>query len=423
MKKPYTSYEEFIKKRRLVRAHHAKYYAGHVRTYLDFCCNDRTRLNYHTVGLFLQSIEGKLQDWQIRQTDEAITMYFANYLPQVHGMVIKESAEVTSIPEGAGTGTWTQVERLVKKAAAVRRFADSTVKTYVGHIRRFGEHMEYKCPTALQPDDVKNYLTHLAMVRKISASTQNQAFNALLFLFRRILGRELEGLADTLRAPTRRNLPVVLSREEVKAVLAGMTGVHRLLGELAYGTGMRRGEIVSLRVQDLDFGGGMIQIRAAKHNTDRTVPLPKTLIQPLQAHIAAVKEVHDSDLAAGYAGVRLPGALHRKYPRAPWEFGWQWLFPAPELTVENDTGMVRREHVNAGEFAKEFKRSKETAGIYRKAGPHSLRHSFATHLLEAGTDIRTLQDILGHKSVETTMIYTHVIKDRFGGMQNPLDNL
>ncbi|OVE80796.1 hypothetical protein BVY04_04995 [bacterium M21] len=267
----------------------------------------------------------------------------------------------------------------------------------------------------------RNYLTNLARVEHVSASTQNQAFNAILFLFRSVLGKELKNMRSTPRGRKGNYLPVVLSHEEVDGIFAQMDGVFSLIVELAYGTGLRRKELVSLRVQDIDFGRKQTIVRDGKGGVDRITLLPEKLAPRLKEQVSRVAEQHEEDIKAGAGAVTLPHALARKYPNAPKELGWQWVFPTPNLTLDPVGGFMTRGHIFEGMPQRYLRAAKQAAGVHKKVGMHTMRHTFATHLLEAGTDIRTIQELLGHKSIETTMVYTHIVASRFGGVKSPLD--
>ncbi|WP_332252184.1 integron integrase [Thioalkalivibrio thiocyanodenitrificans] len=268
---------------------------------------------------------------------------------------------------------------------------------------------------------VRAFLEHLAVKKRVSASTQNQALCALVFLYEQVFGKRLGELEGFVRARRPRTVPVVLSRAEVKALLSGLDGVHRLIASLLYGTGMRLLEGLRLRVQDVDFDYRRIHVRRAKGNKDRYVPLPDSLADELRKQIETVRELHEKDLAAGYGEVVLPGALNRKYPNAGRELGWQFLFPAGRLAIDPYGGAIRRHHLHESALQRAIRRAAAACDIQKRVGCHTLRHSFATHLLERGQDIRTVQELLGHANVSTTMIYTHVLNRGGMGVLSPLD--
>ncbi len=269
--------------------------------------------------------------------------------------------------------------------------------------------------------DIRRYLETLAVERRVSASTQNQAFSALLYFFEQGLHRPLGDLKGTLRAAPNRRLFVVLSREEVTRLLAALAGTFNLMARLLYGTGMRLMECCRLRVKDIDFERGQIVIHEGKGNKDRVVMLPQKLASPLEQHLARVKLLFDADRRAGLPGVYLPGALEAKYPNAGKEWIWYWVFPAKNLSVDPRSQVRRRHHVHENGLQKAVQSAKRLAGIPKRIGCHTLRHCFATHLLEAGADIRTVQELLGHESVETTMIYLHLMQKPGYGVRSPLD--
>jgi integron integrase len=269
--------------------------------------------------------------------------------------------------------------------------------------------------------EVRAFLTHLAAERNVAAATQNQALNALVFLYREVIGGELEWIDGFEPAKRGQRLPEVLSTQEVQAVLSHLTGTQALIGQLLYGTGLRLMECLRLRVKDIDFARGQLVVRAGKGDKDRVTMLPELLRQPLKAHLHRVRELHEKDLEAGVGEVWLPKALAVKYPRAPREWAWQWIFPSAELSHDPRSGQRRRHHVSDAGVQRAIKMAAQSAGLARRVTPHVLRHSFATHLLENGYDIRTVQELLGHKDVATTQIYTHVMKKPGLGVRSPLD--
>jgi integron integrase len=271
--------------------------------------------------------------------------------------------------------------------------------------------------------EVTSFLSSLATRGHVSASTQNQAFSALLFLFREVLKQELDGLDQVVRAKRPPRLPLVLTRGEVASILAELDGTIRLMAGLMYGAGLRLLECCRLRVKDLDFERYEVTVRDGKGRKDRVAPLPAQLGQALQAHLARVGRQHGTDVSAGWGGVALPDALARKYPNAARDWAWQWVFPASRLYSDAETGERRRHHLHESVVQRAFKVAVKLARVAKPASCHSMRHSFATHLLEAGYDIRTIQELLGHSDVSTTMIYTHVLNRGGRGVCSPLDTL
>jgi integron integrase len=279
----------------------------------------------------------------------------------------------------------------------------------------------WRHPRELGAMEVKAFLSHLAVVGKVAASTQNQALNALVFLYREVLHQSLEGLEDRVRALRPARLPVVLSPQEVKKLLAGMKGTHQLMGRLLYGTGLRLMECLRLRVKDIDFEQNQIVVRSGKGNKDRVTMLPHRLKESLWIHLERVRLLHQGDLAEGLGQVYLPEGLMRKYPNAAAEWGWQWAFPSQSVSVDPRSGRRMRHHAAETALQRAVKEAVRLAGLKKPASCHTLRHSFATHLLENGCDIRTVQDLLGHAHVATTQIYTHVMQRPGLGVKSPLD--
>jgi integron integrase len=302
---------------------------------------------------------------------------------------------------------WPLLKRMARVMRA-RGYAIRTEQAYLDWCHRFMRFCKGKSPESWGPSDVSAFLTHLAADRQVSASTQSQALNGLVFLFRHVLERPVDGMQfRQAKRPPR--VPVVLSREEIRALLGQLSEHHAMLARLLYGTGMRLMEGIRLRVGDVDFDNHRILVRNGKGGKDRVVPLPERLDAPLKAHLGRVKALHDEDLAAGAGAVYLPGALARQSPNAPREWIWQYVFPSATLSRDPKGGAVRRHHLNESGLQRAVKAAGQRAGIAKRVNSHCLRHSFATHLLEAGYDIRTVQELLGHKDVATTMIYTHVL--------------
>lgn len=299
-----------------------------------------------------------------------------------------------------------------------------TEEAYAYWCRAFVRFHGLRHPAEMGGPEVEAFLTHLAAVRGLAVSSHRQALSALLFLYGKVLDRQLPWMDEIGRPVPKRRLPVVLSAEEVAAVLKGLGGVHGLLARLLYGTGLRIEEALELRVKDLDFANQAIVVRSGKGDKDRVVMLPRTLAPALRCHLAKeARALWSADVAVGRAGVQLPGALERKYPRAGQSWAWFWVFPQQRLSVDPRSGVIRRHHLYPETFQRTFKRAVQAAGIAKPATPHTLRHCFATHLLQSGADIRTVQELLGHADVATTMIYTHVLKVGGQGARSPLDGL
>lgn len=322
----------------------------------------------------------------------------------------------------AGPGPATLLDA-VRAQVRFRHYSLRTEEVYVQWVRSFVRFHGLRHPAELSRDDVESFLVWLANERRVSASTHKQALSALLFLYQKVLNLSLPWMTEIGRPREERRLPVVLSPAEVARVLAHIDDGQRLLAELLYGTGMRLIEGLRLRTKDIEFERRAIIVREGKGAKDRVVMLPAALEGPLRAHLARVHALWASDRAVGLAGVHLPHALARKYPRAASSWAWHWVFPSPTLSTDPRSGERRRHHLHEGAFQRAFKGALQAAGIGQPASPHTLRHSFATHLLQSGYDIRTVQELLGHADVSTTMIYTHVLRLGGGAVRSPLDTL
>ncbi|MFQ6538812.1 MULTISPECIES: integron integrase [Aphanothece] len=303
-----------------------------------------------------------------------------------------------------------------------RHYARRTVATYEQWLRRYLRFHSLRHPREMGSAEVNAFLTHLAVDLQVSASTQNQALSALLFLYRELLERDLE-LEGVVRARTPRRLPVVLTLEEVRSVLQRLNGTEALVAGLLYGSGLRLMEALRLRVHDLDFGRQELTVRNGKGGKDRRTLLPQSVAERLRPHLQEVRQIHQRDLADGWGRVHLPHALARKYPNAAVEWGWQWVFPQQGRWRDQGSGEEGRHHLDPSLVQKAVRRAVLAAGISKPATCHSLRHSFATHLLERGQDIRTIQELLGHSDLKTTMIYTHVLNRGPLGVSSPADLL
>jgi len=405
------------------------------------------------VHAFLEELgrDGKLNAWQFCQAVDAIQNLFlmldVPWLDQVnwdhwrdcapslapdHPTLARErplseslAAETSSdsSPLAAVKREHAQVlERLITEIRR-RGYSIRTEQAYAAWVARYIAFAGNRDPKQLGAETVVAFLEHLAVKRNVAASTQNQALNALVFLYNEVLKQPLEQMGDFARAKRPRRLPVVLSRGEVSALLNQLQDTQHLMASLLYGAGMRLMDCIRLRVQDLDFAYRQIIVRDGKGGKDRVVPMPVALMEPLQPHLERVRLQHQEDLENGFGEVYLPGALARKYRNAPKEWGWQYVFPSSRLSVDPRSGKTRRHHVHENTLQRAVKRAAQAAGLSKKVNCHALRHSFATHLLESGYDIRTVQELLGHADVSTTMIYTHVLNRGGKGVVSPLDGL
>lgn len=303
-----------------------------------------------------------------------------------------------------------------------KHYSKRTEESYATWIKRFILFHNKKHPKLMGADEINRYLKYLAVNKEVSASTQNIALCAIIFLYKHVIKKEIEKF-DLIRAKKPKRLPVVFSRKEIKDILKNLSGSHLLMANLLYGSGLRLMECLRLRVKDIDFEYNNIMVRGGKGKKDRVTVLPDILKGKLKQHLLKVEKLHQKDLNNGYGGVYLPYALEKKYPNANKELGWQYIFPASQLSIDKRTGIKRRHHIDESVLQRAVRVAIKKAGIKKPGSCHTFRHSFATHLLENGYDIRTVQDLLGHESLNTTMIYTHVMKRGGMGVKSPADNL
>ncbi|ANT64002.1 integron integrase [Prosthecochloris sp. CIB 2401] len=405
-------FREFLLKKQHVPEKNVPYYLRWVAQYHTFCRkNPELGTPSESVTSFVTWLAKQHEEWQVLQAREAVRLY----------LYFTDGAQhkVTSVPND--NHDWKTIDDEMSSALRLRHRSYRTEQTYNAWVRRFGRFLEHKHPGSIEQSDVERFLSYLAVEGKVSASTQNQAFNALLFLFRHVLDKSLSGMEATVRSNRPKRLPVVLSRGEVRCILDAMQGITWLMASLIYGGGLRIEECLTLRVKDIDFERGFLTIRSGKGGKDRQTLLPKNLMEPLRQHLSRIREIHEEDRKNGIEGVAMPGALEYKYPNAGKEWGWFWVFPSGNLSADPVSKIIRRHHMFPTTLQKAFKRAALKADIAKQASVHTLRHSFATHVLEAGYDIRTLQELLGHANLQTTMIYTHVAVKNKLGVVSPLD--
>jgi len=393
-----------------------------------------------------------LQPWQFTQAVEAIQLLLVevlklpfaseidwqSYIKRAQALeathptiardapLIQQSVDKTKTPHSSLSAVREVHAEALHRIAVecrLRNYSIRTEQSYMQWAERLLLFSAVEHADDLTDAHVRAFLEHLAIERKVSPSTQKQALNALIFFLRHSLGRQSPTIESFTRAKQQRKLPVVLSPGEVQLLLGQLDGVFALMAQLLYGTGMRLMECVRLRVQDVDFSYREILVRNAKGNKDRVVPLPDRLIEPLEQQLRATKSMHDTDLDAGFGHVYLPYALEKKYPNAAREWRWQYIFPASRIAQDPRSGIVRRHHLHENGLQKVIKKAGDHAGITKRVTCHVLRHSFATHLLQQGHDVRTVQELLGHADVSTTMIYTHVLNRGGQGVTSPLDTL
>lgn len=352
------------------------------------------------------------EEWQLDQAREAI---------EVYRLWTKRKADKGSVMRMDTRRQWKSVANEMTNMMRLKHLARRTEQAYLGWVRRFYRFVKGEPPGTLESRHVKDFLTYLAVERKVGASTQNQAFNALLFLFRYVLDQPIDDLGQAIRAKRIKRLPVILTQAEVEALLSEMTGVTRLMSQIIYGAGLRHLECLQLRAKDIDLERRTVTVRSGKGDKDRETVLPASIIPDLKSHLDSIKHLHEKDRMDDQPGVALPGALENKWPKAGTELAWFWVFPSYRLSIDPSSGVVRRHHIHKSVLQKHVKKAALKAKIYKRVTVHTLRHCFATHLVEQGCDIRTVQDLLGHKKLETTMIYTHVAQTNRLGIISPLD--
>ena len=402
-------------------------YAITIRWYLSFCRRGRVAVDHASAREFVgwaAAAKGS-PDWRVEQWREALRWFFRTGHAREQKPALAPSPRPVpsagaSEPEGSAWG-WTEWLGSLRRQLRIRHMSYRTEQAYVGWAERLARQHCGSAPGEVGEGELRAFLDGLAQAGRVSASTQRQALNALVFWFREVMGRTLGDFSDYRRAAVRQRLPVVLTRAEVERLLGQLEGTLLLMVQVMYGAGLRLMELLRLRVQDLDFGRSLILVRHGKGDKDRVAPLPERVRPALEAHLARLKRLHEADLAAGIAPVWLPEALDRKYPNAGREWPWQWVWPSRELSVDPRSGLRRRHHVLDRTVQAAVQAAARGAQIPKCVTPHTLRHSFATALLESGYDIRTVQELLGHKSVETTQIYTHVMQRPGIGVRSPLD--
>ena len=352
------------------------------------------------------------EPWQVEQADESIRLY-------VYFLSISSD---TPLFDRTALEDWKVFGHEVKRVLRLRQRSLRTEQTYLHWLRDFYRYVKGKNPSDLTDQDVVNYLSYLAMTRKVTASTQNQAFSALLFAYRHILNMDIKNLNNTVRAPRRKTLPVVLSKDEVMRLIGCLDGSNKLIASIAYGCGLRISECFTLRIKDVDFDRDIVMVRAGKGGKDRQTVMPGSIKASLKEQIQYARKLHEKDRADNAPGVYMPNALDRKYPNAGKDWRWFWVFPSHKHSTDPISGIVRRHHRYIDNYNKVIKQGAAKAEISKRVTTHTLRHSFATHLLESGTDLRTIQELLGHSDIKTTMIYTHVASKNKLGVKSPLDS-
>jgi len=409
------NFEQYLESVHGVRKNHVRFYSKWVKSSYAFLDQDLLLpLDEANENKVMVHFKNNLENWQIQQASQAINLYrifLKKYSCQdnIHGIHAKPP-------------NWQKLENKITRTIRFQHKSPRTEKTYLSWIRRFGQYVKYPSPDTLNTREITSFLTYLANERDVSASTQNQALNALVFLFRFGLEKEPGSIGRFNRAPVRKRLPAVLANNEINHLLEKMTGTPALMARIIYGSGLRLSECLNLRIKDLDLERRIIYVQNAKGGLPRSTILAEKTIPILHTYLKKVRFLYDSDRRQLRAGVWIPDALSRKYPNAEKEWPWFWVFPAPAVSVDPESGVIRRHHIYSQHLQRKIKAAAKKADLNKRVTVHTLRHSFATHLLEHGYDIRTIQELLGHKDLSTTMIYTHVVNRNCLGVRSPLDD-
>jgi len=402
----------FIANKFKVRAGYIPYYIQWINKYLTFIGKDKA--TDERQNEFLRNLSSKYYDWQLEQAEKAIIIYRT---------YIKQNDKTSREKEPLNNTSWQDIIFQSKKEMRFQNKSLQTERSYIYWIKKFSEHIRGKVPAVINQDDVKSFLSYLAVEQSVAIATQKQAFNAILFLFRHILGKQILNLDSVIRSRVERRMPLVLSQPEINKIIDQMNHPYKLMAEIIYGGGLRLSECLKLRIKDVDFKNTILTVRSGKGDKDRQTIISKKITPVLKDHIQSIRKYYEEDQYENRPGVELPKALERKYLNAGKEWAWFWIFPSAKISVDPRSGIARRHHIFTNSLQRAFKSALNKSGISKNASIHTLRHSFATHLIENGYDIRTIQELLGHSDVSTTMIYTHIASRNKLGVISPLDSL
>ena len=403
----------FIAERFKVSSHRIPHYLQWINKYLAFSENNPLLDDIQVK--FIRLIASQCPAWQTEQAERAVAIY--------RSFVLKDGEKNPNTKRRPDNSIWKNVILNMQKEMRLQNKSLKTERSYIYWVKNLDRYSDSKCPKDLSQDDVKGFLTYLVVERSVSIATQKQAFNALLFLFRHVLDKPIDNLDTVVRSKIPRRLPLVLSRREVAEIIGRMDHPYRLMVEIIYGGGLRLSECLSLRVKDVDLQNNILTVRSGKGDKDRQTLLSEKVLPALRKHIEGIRKYFEDDRYYERPGVELPKAIERKYPNAGKEWAWFWVFPSARISVDPRSGIARRHHIFTSSLQKTFKEALRSSGIPKNASIHTLRHSFATHLVENGYDIRTVQELLGHSDVSTTMIYTHIASRNKLGVISPIDAL
>ncbi len=403
----------YLKEKYWVRSDKIPYYLRWIRMYIAF--SEKVPAKSNALSSFIGDIGSRFPAWQVEQAERAVAMYLS---------FIREDKEgppsVAKLPYKLA---WQHVILNMEKELRLRNKSLQTERSYLYWVKNFRRFLGSVPPQVLQEKNLKDFLTYLAIERSVAIATQKQAFNAILFLFRYVLNKQVHDLYSVVRSRKPRRLPLVLSPQELNEITGHLRHPYKLMSEIIYGGGLRLSECLKIRIKDVDFKNKVLTVRSGKGEIDRQTLLPEKIIPNLRNHIHGIRIYFEDDRLHNRAGVELPHALEKKYPNAGKEWAWFWVFPSARISVDPRSGVARRHHRFPSSLQKAFKDAVRTSGLAKNTSIHSLRHSFATHLVENGYDIRTVQELLGHSDVSTTMIYTHVASRNKLGVISPIDML
>ncbi len=406
------SFRNYLDRQGTIAEKRAGYYLMWVQSFFNWINKDfEAEISRKQIDGFIAELSKNREDWQVKQAREAIEIF----------LFFRSRSGDHNSRRGELNAVWKNAAEKMRRALRLKHRSLATERSYLSWLRAFYRYVN-GCPLEqLNGKQVRDFLSHLALERNVAPSTQNQALNGLLFFFRNVLDKELGDISGAVRAHPKKRLPVVLTRQQVRNLIASMNGSAALMASLCYGCGLRLKECITLRVKDIDFEQGYITVRSGKADKDRVTMLPEALRPQLRLHLDQIRGLYDADRQNNIGGVWLPNALERKYPQAGTQWMWFWVFPSARLSVDPRAHVIRRHHIHPSSLQKQVKLAAARAGIQKRVSVHTLRHSFATHLLEDGYDIRTIQRLLGHVSLQTTMIYTHVARKNVLGVKSPLD--
>jgi len=412
---PLLPFENYLRNQVHLKEKYIPFYIKWVKTaYENISLSPSIPITAKQIGTFLKELSHAHPDWQIRQAEDALRLY-TYFISRLQKAEKPASAK-------AAQQEWASVLEQMRQALRLKHRSYQTEKSYLSWVASFRNFISDESPGHLSEQDIQQFLSHLVLEKQVAAATQNQALNALVFFFRFALKKEPSEAIAAVRSYRKKRLPVVLSRQEIDAIFAHLSGTSLLMACLIYGCGLRLQECLRLRVKDIEQERNMIIVRSGKGDSDRRTVFPQSLKNQLDEHTQSIHSLYETDRRQNLPGVDLPGALERKYPNAGKEWGWFWLFPSKSLSVDPRRHKVRRHHLDPSTLQKAFKEAVRKASVAKNATVHSLRHSFATHLLEKGYDIRTIQELLGHQNLQTTMIYTHLAKREALNVKSPLDD-